>query len=50
MGSAQLCASHEECAAGVQCIPQKCAGGTNFNLCGLHDYAPFNCKQTGAPN
>jgi hypothetical protein len=55
MGSAQLCATHAECAPGVQCVPQTCAGPNGnltakFNLCGLHDYAPFSCTQTGPPN
>jgi hypothetical protein len=44
MGSAQLCVTSAECAAGVQCIAQKCVGSTNFKLCGLHDQPPFSCK------
>jgi hypothetical protein len=50
MGSAQLCSSSVECAAGVKCIPQQCLSGSNLRLCGLHNFAPFNCTQTGVPN
>jgi hypothetical protein len=43
MGGAQLCATAAECASGQDCILQKCVGGANLRLCGLHPDAPFNC-------
>ncbi len=42
-GSAQICVTSAECTMGQECIYQKCVGGSNLHLCGLHAGAPFNC-------